>query len=274
MQAAGKEKVLDALGKAAAKLRGELGESLRSVQKFDVPLEQATTSSLEALKAFSLGRKQNSTAAVPYYERAIELDPKFASAYLRLGIAYSNLGQTERGNGVHYQGLRAARARERARKASHRLACHYWFGTGELDKAIQTYTLWAQSYPRDWLPFHNLGGVYSDIGQYEKAAEAARESLRLYPDNVTAYENLGMFYLALNRFPEARDVVRPGAGAQARRGGSSHEPLWPGLSAGRFRGDGSTGSVVPRKAGRREPDPWPGVRHRGLFRAARTKRAS
>ena len=156
-QAAGKERVLDALGKAAAKLRGELGESLPSVQKFDVPLEQATTSSLEALKAFSLGRKQNNTEAVHYYERAIELDPKFAAAYLRLGIAYSNLGQTERGNEYI---TKAFELREHAseREKLHIASMHYWFGTGELEKAIQTFTLWAQSYPRDWLPYHNLGG--------------------------------------------------------------------------------------------------------------------
>ena len=197
--------MLDALGKTVAKLRGELGESLPSVQKFDVPLEQATTSSLEALKAFSLGRKQNSSEAVQYYERAIELDPKFAAAYLRLGIAYSNLGQTERG---HEYVTKAFELREHAseREKLHIASMHYWFGTGELEKAIQTFTLWAQSYPRDWLPYHNLGGFYADTGRYEKAAEATRESLRLYPDNVTAYENLGGFYLALNRFPEARDT--------------------------------------------------------------------
>ena len=205
-QAAGKERVLDALGKTVAKLRGELGESLPSVQKFDVPLEQATTSSLEALKAFSLGRKQNSTEAVQYYERAIDLDPKFAAAYLRLGIAYSNLGQTERG---HEYVAKAFELREHAseREKLHIASMHYWFGTGELEKAIQTFTLWAQSYPRDWLPYHNLGGLYGDTGRYEKAVEATRESLRLYPENVTAYENLGSFYLALNRFPEVREAT-------------------------------------------------------------------
>ncbi len=203
IQVTGKDNVLNALGKAAAKLRGGLGESLRSVQKFDVPLEQATTSSLEALKAFSLGRKQNSSEAVHYYERAIELDPAFATAHLRLGIALSNLGQIERGRECIAKAF-SLRENRSEREKLYIASSHYTFGTGEPEKAVQTLTIWAQSYPRDWLPYHNLGVAYSDMGRYEKAAEAARESLRLYPDNVTAYENLGMFYLALDRFPEAQ----------------------------------------------------------------------
>ena len=206
VQAVGKEKVLDALGSATAKLRNELGESLRSVQKFDVPLEQATTSSLEALKAFSLGRKKDSAGAVPFYQRAIELDPNFASAYLRLGIAYRNLAQPAQANSYI---TKAFQLREHAseREKLHIASVYYEFGTGELDKAIQTYILWAQSYPRDWLPLLNLGVAYGTIGQYEKAAEATRESLTLYPDNVTGYENLGGFYLALNRLTEVRDIT-------------------------------------------------------------------
>ena len=206
VQAVGKEKVLDALGSATAKLRNELGESLRSVQKFDVPLEQATTSSLEALKAFSLGRKKDSAGAVSFYQRAIELDPNFASAYLRLGIAHRNLAQPAQANAYI---TKAFELREHAseREKLHISSVYYEFGTGELDKAIQTYILWAQSYPRDWLPLLNLGVAYGAIGQYEKAVEATRESLTLYPDNVTGYENLGGFYLALNRLIEVRDVT-------------------------------------------------------------------
>ncbi len=206
VQAVGKEKVLDALGSATAKLRNELGESLRSVQKFDVPLEQATTSSLEALKAFSLGRKKDSAGAVPFYQRAIELDPNFASAYLRLGIAYRNLTQPTQATSYI---TKAFQLREHAseREKLHISSVYYEFGTGELDKAIQTYILWAQSYPRDWLPLLNLGVAYGAIGQYEKAAEATRGSLALYPDNVTGYENLGGFYLALNRLTEVRDIT-------------------------------------------------------------------
>jgi len=206
IQAAGKEKVLDALGSSTAKLRGELGESLPSVQKFDVPLEQATTPSLEALKAFSLGRKQNSAAAVPFYERAIELDPNFAEAYARLGVMYHNLGQPEQAT---ENVTKAFELREHAteRDKFHIASSYYVFGTGELEKAIQTYQLWAQSYPRDWVPLLDLGVADAYAGRYEKAAEATLESLRLYPDNVTAYENLGGYYLALNRFSEAQDAT-------------------------------------------------------------------
>ena len=206
VQAQGKEKVLDALGSAAAKLRGELGESLPSVQKFDVPLDQATTSSLEALKAYSLGRKKSSADAIPFYERAIALDPNFAAAYTRLGIMYRNLGEPAKAKQF------ITRAFQLSEHASERdklyiASSYYLYGTGQSEKAIQTYQLWVQSYPRDWLPLLNLGVAYGAVGQYQEATEATVESLKLYPENVTAYENLGGYYLALNRFPEVLDTT-------------------------------------------------------------------
>ncbi len=210
VQAAGKERVLGALGSAAAKLRSELGESLRSVQKFDVPLEQATTSSLEALKAYSLGlkagREKGSAAAIPFGERAIQLDPNFARAQSGLGIAYASLGQPTRANAYL---TKAFELREHASKREELqiASIYYSLVTGEAEKAIQTYEFWAQSYPRDASAYINLGFVYSNLGQYEKAMEATREALRLNPNSVTTYENLAGFYLALNRFPEARDVT-------------------------------------------------------------------
>src|SRR5271165_1929008 len=205
VQAAGKEKVLDALGSAAAKLRSELGESLPSVQKFDVPLDQATTSSLEALKAYSLGRKKSSAEAIPFYERAIELDPNFAAAYTRLGVMYRNLGEPAKAKQY------ITKAFELSKHVSERdklyiASSYYLFGTGEMEKAIQTYQMWVQSYPRDWLPLLNQGNAYAVIGQYQKAAEATVESVKLYPENVTAYENLAGFYLVMGRFPEALDT--------------------------------------------------------------------
>lgn len=176
------------------------------MQKFDVPLDQATTSSLEALKAYSLGRKQNFAAAIPYYEHAIELDPNFAAAYTRLGVAYRNLGQPVKAKEYI---TKAFELREHAteRDKLYIASSYYLFGTGELEKAIQTYQLWVQSYPRDWLPYLNLSVAYSNVGQYEKAREATLESLKLYPENVTAYENLAISYSSLNRFPEARDTI-------------------------------------------------------------------
>ena len=205
-KAAGKEKVIDALDSAATKLRSELGESLRSVQEFDVPLEQATTPSLEALKAFSLARKKDSAAAIPFYERAIDLDPNFAAAYARLGVMYRNIGQPARAN-TYLTKAFALRDHASERDKLHIASWYYLLVTGEQGKAIQTYQLWEQSYPRDWLPYLNRGVAYETIGQYEKAVEATRESLKLYPDNVSAYANLGGDYLALDRFPEVREAT-------------------------------------------------------------------
>jgi eukaryotic-like serine/threonine-protein kinase len=206
VQAAGKEKVLDALSSASAKMREALGESLPSVQKFDVPLDQATTSSLEALKAFSLGRHQSDVASIPLFEQAIQLDPNFAAAYSRLGVVYSNLGQPARANEY---ATKAFELRDHAteRDRFYIASSYYMFGTGQLEKAIQTYELWVQSYPRDWIAYANLGAPYANIGQYEKAVEATRESLKLHPDSVSLYENLSGNYLALNRFPDARDTI-------------------------------------------------------------------
>jgi eukaryotic-like serine/threonine-protein kinase len=206
VQAASKEKVLDSLGSAATRLRSELGESLPSVQKFDVPLEQATTPSLEALKAFSLGEKQDDLPSIPFYERAVELDPNFAEAYSRLGLIYYNLGQPERGN----ENLKKAfelRERVSERDKLYIASMYYLVATGEQERAIHTYQLWVQSYPRDFHPYANMTVAYSLIGQYEKAAEATREALRLRPDSVNLYSNLGGIYIELNRFPEARDVT-------------------------------------------------------------------
>jgi serine/threonine protein kinase/tetratricopeptide (TPR) repeat protein len=206
VQAASKEKVIDALGSAATKLRSELGESLPSVQKFGVPLEQATTPSLEALKAFSLGEKQSDIPSIPFYERAVELDPNFAESYARLGIIYNNLGQPKRAN----ENLaKAFELRERVseREKFYIASMYYLIATGEEEKAIHSYQLWAQSYPRDFHPNANLSVAYSVIGQHEKAAEATQEAMRLRPDSVALYENLTGIYITLNRFQEARDVT-------------------------------------------------------------------
>jgi eukaryotic-like serine/threonine-protein kinase len=150
--AASKEKVLDSLGEAASKLRGELGESLATVQKFDVPLEDATTSSLEALKAISLGDKavneKGPAVGLPYHLRAIELDPNFAMAYRTVGGDYNALGQL--GRAIEYY-TRAFQLRDHAseREKLSITAAYYRNVTGELDKAAQTYQQQIDSYPRD-----------------------------------------------------------------------------------------------------------------------------
>jgi len=205
--AASKEKVLEALGTAATKLRSELGESLASVQKFDVPLAQETTPSLEALKAYSLGRNvskdKGSAAAVPYFQHAVDLDPNFASAYAGLGIMYGNLGQPTRAS--EYL-AKAYQLRDHAseREKYHIASSYYQFVTGEQEKAVETFQEWINNYPRDNIAYVNLSSGYSSLTQYDKALDAAREAMRLAPDNVIGYENLAGGYIALNRFDEAR----------------------------------------------------------------------
>ena len=215
--AASKEKVLDALGEAATKLRGELGESLATVQKLDVPLAEATTSSLEALQAYSLGRKANNekgpVAALPYYQRAIELDPNFAMGYSAVGGDYRNLG--ELGRASEYL-TKAFQLREHAseREKLGLAAAYYLTVTGELDKAAQTFQEMIESYPRNPTGYANLGLVYGEQGQYEKAAEVTRQGVSLAPELRVSYSNLANFTLALQRFDEARQSIHE---AQARK---------------------------------------------------------
>ena len=214
--AASKEKVLDALGEAASKLRTELGESLASVQKFDVPLEQATTPSLEALKAYSLGQKafhkKDTAVALPYDQRSIELDPNFAMGYRAVGLDYSGMGQE--GRAAEYFS-KAFRLREHAseREKLEISSAYYRHVTGELDKAAQIFQEEIESYPRAAVGYIGLGIVYAQQGQYEKAMESVRQWLRFAPNDLSAYEHLGYYSLALQRLDEARQMIRE---AQAR----------------------------------------------------------
>ncbi len=205
--AANKERVLKALGEAAAKLRGHLGESLSTVERFDTPLDQATTPSLEALKALSEGRKavqeKGSSAAIPFFQRAIELDPNFAAAYSALGVSYSNLREP----GLASENLRKAydlRDRVSEREKFRITATYYLLVTGELEKAIQNYELWAQTYPRSSEPYGNLGVDYTFLGDYDKAVAASLEDLRLNPSSAAAYTNLVGMYSALNRLNDGQ----------------------------------------------------------------------
>jgi serine/threonine protein kinase/tetratricopeptide (TPR) repeat protein len=209
--ATSKEKVLDALGEAASKLRTELGESLATVQKFDVSLEQATTSSLEALKAYSLGKKAGNekgpAAALPNHQRAIEIDPNFAMGYDAVGNDYYALGELGRA-GEYF--TKAFQLREHAseREKLKITADYYQNVTGELDKAAQTYQEEIENYPRDSRAHLDLGNVYGSRGQFERAAESYRQGLRLAPDNVAPYADLANSLLALQRFDETRQIIR------------------------------------------------------------------
>jgi len=207
------EKVLDALGEAASKLRGELGESLATVQKFDVSLEQATTSSLDALKAYSLGLKQNLqngyAAALPLYQRAIELDPNFAQGYVALSGIYYNLGEVERANEYSTKAFQL-RGHASEREKLFIASSYYLTVTGELEKAAQTYQEVSESYPQD---YDASGGLYPLLGQYEKAYEVDTRQ-RPGPNRGVAYQNVANNLLALQRFDEARKLMHEG---QARR---------------------------------------------------------
>jgi serine/threonine protein kinase/tetratricopeptide (TPR) repeat protein len=207
-EAASKQDVLKALGKAASSLRGKLGESLATIQKFDVPVE-ATTASLEALKAFSMGittfRTKGNAESIPFYKRALELDPKLAVAYVSLGVAYSNLGQAS----LAAENLKKAYAlRDRvSEREKYRISSMYYqLVTGELEQASQVYELWAKSYPQDFVPPGNLGEIYSNLGQYEKAVTRTQEGLRLEP-SIVGYTNLAQDYLALNRLDDAKKAL-------------------------------------------------------------------
>jgi tetratricopeptide (TPR) repeat protein/predicted Ser/Thr protein kinase len=206
-EAASKEEVLKTLSRASTSLRAKLGESLPSVQKFDVPIE-ATTSSLEALKNYSMGitvaREKGDAPSIPFFGRAIELDPNFPMAYASLSMAYGNLGQ--RSLALEYAS-KAYQMRDRVtEREKMRITAYHLEATGEAEKAAQTYEMWEASYPHDFIPHANLGVIYSSIGQYDKALAEQQDALRLAPDNVLNYANLGWAYLNLNRLDEAKAV--------------------------------------------------------------------
>jgi eukaryotic-like serine/threonine-protein kinase len=208
-QAAGKEAVLKALDAAAVNIRGKLGESPSSVQKYATPLEEATTPSLEALKAYSLGVKTNhakeATTALPFFRRAVELDPSFAMAYAATSEIYWALN--EMGRSVE----NAHKAYDLREKVSERERFtiegnYYLNATGDLEKAAQTYELWQQTYPRDARAYAEVGGVCFYLGNCEKALEEQRAAMRLLPNAEGLYTGLAFVYTALNRLDEAEAV--------------------------------------------------------------------
>jgi serine/threonine protein kinase/tetratricopeptide (TPR) repeat protein len=210
VRASGKEDVLRTLDKAAFDLRGKLGESLGTIQKYDTPVEQATTPSLEALKAYSMGvrtkKEKGDAEAIPFYRRAIELDPKFAVAYADLGVCYGNLSQAS----LAAENIKKAyELRERVSERENlRISAYYYaFATGELEKEAQTYELWVQSYPHDALPHRDLGVNEVVLGQFDKALLEDEEALRLEPDNGTNYSNAWAVYMALNRMDDAKAIL-------------------------------------------------------------------
>jgi serine/threonine protein kinase/tetratricopeptide (TPR) repeat protein len=208
-EASSKESVLKTLDQVATSMRTKLGESLASVQKFDVPIE-ATTNSLDALKAFSMGvrvaREKGPAEAISFYKRAIELDPNFATAYALLGLNYSNLGQPTRA-AQELEKAYQLRDRVSEREKLRISANYYYIVTGELEKEAQTYQLWVQSYPNDSVPHGNLGANYSALGQYDQALPELKRGIALAPDTVVGYQNIGLVYLALGQFDKAKAAL-------------------------------------------------------------------
>jgi serine/threonine protein kinase/tetratricopeptide (TPR) repeat protein len=220
--ATAKEKVLNALGDAASKLRGELGESLAAIQKFDVPLQEATTPSLEALKAYSLGAKVLPSAALPYQQHAIQLDPNFAMGYEAIGNSYLALGELGRANGYFANAFHLrdhASERERLMIA----AQYYENVTGQIDKAAQTSEEAIQNYPREKEVYFILGNLYASWGQWEKANEVYQEGMRLASNtgrsgDLAQTVDLAQTLLALQQFDQARTAIQhtPKLGPVAR----------------------------------------------------------
>jgi pentatricopeptide repeat protein len=225
VEAAAKEQVLQALDKAASDLRTKLGESVTTLRKYGAPLEEATTKSLEALQAFSKGTKtldqQGDVAAIPMFERAIELDPGFAMAYGLLGITYLNIGQTDLSN------KNLSKAFELRGKTSDNenfeISSFYYLSTGDLERYRQINQQWAASYPRNFIPFENLAVICGFTGQYEKGLANALEGISLNPDNGYSYGSLMSFYVLLGRLDEAKATYEQ---AMARKLDNTYLHMW------------------------------------------------
>jgi serine/threonine protein kinase/tetratricopeptide (TPR) repeat protein len=210
VEADSKEQVLKSLDQAASSLRQKMGESLASVKQFATPLEQATTSSLEALQAFSLGQaehqKTDDVAALPHLKRAVELDPNFAMAYATLGVAYGNLGASKEQNDA----LRKAYdLRDRASEREKLYIMGHYYGEITIDgeKALALYEQWRQTYPRDTVPWDNGALVSASLGRHEQALQLAVQAMRMNAKDPYAWQNAASAYLALNRFDESRSLA-------------------------------------------------------------------
>ena len=210
-EAASKEEVLSTLGNGATKLREKLGESLSSVQKYDVPIHQATTSSLDALKAFSVGveyqLKGKYLEAIPFFKRATETDANFARAYAAMSSMYYNTRQYDL---AAETSRKAYDLRERVGEYERLYITQIYYDnvTGELDKYLETLELWKRTYPRESAPHNNLAVKYNELGQFDRAAEEAREAIRLNPNSASGHSLLASSSVGLNRYDDAKEIIR------------------------------------------------------------------
>jgi tetratricopeptide (TPR) repeat protein len=211
VEAESKERVLGALGAAATRLRKKLGETLASIQKFDAPIEQATTSSLEAFRAFSLGVEQQLKGryfeAIPFFRRATEIDSNFALAHARVASMYYNSGLYDRAAEASQKAYEL-RDRVSERERLYISAGYYDNVTGELEKYLETLELWKRTYPQHAAPRNNLALKYVELGQFGKALEEAREAIRLNPHSASGYSLLATSFVGLNRIDEGREIIR------------------------------------------------------------------
>lgn len=211
IEAESKTRVLAALDGAAAELRRKLGESAPTLARFGTPVEQATTASLDALKAYALGAEQSRRGDYPMaaslFQRAVQIDPNFALAHQALARDELNSSASERVVTAATRAF-ALRARVTAREQANIVVFYHRSVTGDLDQAIAAASAWKQTYSSEWRPYHALADLYWSIGAYAHALEAAREAVRLNPDVAAAYSNLAGALFALGRFDEARAVYR------------------------------------------------------------------
>ncbi len=208
-----KEKVLGALGGISTEMRGKLGESLASIRKFDVPIEQATTASLEAFKDFTVGlafwSKGHYAESIPALKRAVELDPEFALAYVQIGVSYRDLRNLALGD-RYLERAYQLRDRVSERERLEIAATFFRHITGELDKRIEATSLLTETYPQATLGFHLHGNSLMVAGEYERAAQAYNTALRLDADNSLSRANLALALIGLNRFDEAQAIIEQG----------------------------------------------------------------
>ena len=243
VEATSKESVLSSLGTAASNLRQKLGESLSSIKKYDVKIEQATTSSLDALKAYSMGDQARTSGrtreSLPFYQKAVELDPNFAMAYARIAVYYGNQLQIEAA--VPYvEKAFALRDRVSEREKLYISEKYYNYVTGEVDKSIEVLNAWASQYPNDYIPHNNQALNYQYLGKYSDAQKEAQRAVELNPNNVTSRDNLVGSFMGQGLFDEA---------AQANEELAKLSPQYPGVTLTRyvlafFRGDQGTMAAV------------------------------
>jgi len=209
-EAANRDSVLKQLGEAGDAMREKLGESLISVKRYNKPLDEATTPSLEALQAYTTGRAMQTlkgdAESIPYHERAIQLDPNFARAYAALGMAQYNIRETAAA-AKNFSKAFELRDRVSQFERFYIETAYYSFVTGDLEKANQSFKQWAQEYPNDTAPHNNLTLNYTAMGEFEKAATEARTAMEMAPTSVVGYANLVFSYLALDRIDEAKAIL-------------------------------------------------------------------